>query len=241
MHGIYRDKGYGICLFNIVHEFAVFRLIDDRDDLALRLAAVCADRLIDRSTAVQIFKNKLTDLIFFLGENANAALLVTVNPADFPSEGPLGGALWQQELEARAFAVSGSYRAPAQKVGDFLNGIPSTGCGCVQPTYRPGVCWCDLNQILPEKIAGALKEALPQLDRNLAGFAHPEAVLTAPETRSSSPVRILRNEKKQSDVKGLYPCGEGAGNAGGIMSAAVDGILCAEALIAALEGNADEC
>ena len=174
------------------------------------------------------------------GENANAALLVTVNPSEFPYEGPLGGVQWQRELEAKAYAVSGSYRAPAQRVGDFLKGQPSTDCATVKPTYRPGVFWCDLNDVLPEKISGALKEALPQLDRNLTGFAHPDAVLTAPETRSSSPVRILRDENRQSAVKGLYPCGEGAGYAGGIMSAAVDGIMCAEAMIAALEENPDE-
>ncbi len=174
------------------------------------------------------------------GENANAALLVTVNPSDFPYGGPLGGVQWQRELEAKAYAVSGSYRAPAQKVGDFLKGQPSTASGNVKPTYRPGVYWCDLKDVLPEKITGALKEALPQLDRNLAGFAYPDAVLTAPETRSSSPVRILRDESRQSAVKGLYPCGEGAGYAGGIMSAAVDGILCAEAVIAALEEDSNE-
>jgi len=174
------------------------------------------------------------------GENANAALLVTVNPSEFPYEGPLGGVQWQRELEAKAYAVSGSYRAPAQRVGDFLKGQPSMDCGSVEPTYRPGVYWCDLKDVLPKKITGALKEALPQLDRNLAGFAHPDAVLTAPETRSSSPVRILRDENRQSAVRGLYPCGEGAGYAGGIMSAAIDGIMCAEAVIAALEGKLDE-
>ena len=103
------------------------------------------------------------------------------------------------------------------------------------PTYRPGVTWCDLRDALPEKITGALKQAIPELDRNLKGFSHPDAVLTAPETRSSSPVRILRNETRQSALAGLYPAGEGAGYAGGIMSAAIDGMLCAEALIDALE------
>ena len=101
----------------------------------------------------------------------------------------------------------------------------------MQPTYRPGVVWCDLHDVLPEKITRSIAQALPGLDRNLAGFADPDAVLTAPETRSSSPVRILRDESKQSCLKGLYPCGEGAGYAGGIMSAAIDGIQCAEAII----------
>ena len=167
------------------------------------------------------------------GQNANAALLVTLNPREFPYEGPLGGMYWQQEIEESAFRTGGSnYYAPAQLVGDFLGHRPSTGHGSVQPTYRPGVTWCDLHQVLPHKITRALEEALPQLDGNLAGFADADAVLTAPETRSSSPVRIVRDETKQSiGLKGLYPAGEGAGYAGGIMSAAIDGILCAEALM----------
>ncbi len=170
------------------------------------------------------------------GENANAALLVTLNPKDFPSEDPLAGMYWQQEIEEAAFRVGGSnYHAPAQRVEDFLAGQPSTGAGSVKPTYRPGVTWCDLHRVLPEKITGALKEALPQLDGNLNGFAHPDSVLTAPETRSSSPVRIIRDESKQSvGLLGLYPAGEGAGYAGGIMSAAIDGIMCAEALMDSL-------
>ena len=169
------------------------------------------------------------------GENANAALLVTVNPKDLPGDGPLAGMYWQREIEEAAFrAGGGNYHAPAQKVGDFLRGIPSEGPGSVLPTYRPGVTWCDLHSVLPKRITHALKEALPQLDENLAGFADPDAVLTAPETRSSSPVRIVRDETRQSALRGLYPTGEGAGYAGGIMSAALDGIQSAEALIAAL-------
>ncbi len=165
------------------------------------------------------------------GENANAALLVTVNPADFPHEGVLGGVKWQQEIEKRAYQVSGSYRAPAQTVGDFLAGRASVGSTGVEPTYRPGVTWCDLHDVLPEKLTRAMEEALPGLDRRLKGFADPSGVLTAPETRSSSPVRILRDEERQSGIRGLYPAGEGAGYAGGIMSAAVDGILTAEAIL----------
>ncbi len=166
------------------------------------------------------------------GDNANAALLVTVDPSDFPYEGPLGGVMWQREIEQRAFRYSGSYKAPAQKVGDFLAGRPSTGAGAVQPTYRPGVYWGDVRQVLPNCITDALAQALLQLDGILEGFAAPDAVLTAPETRSSSPVRIVRDSQRQASVKGLYPSGEGAGYAGGIMSAAIDGMLSAEALIA---------
>ena len=168
------------------------------------------------------------------GENANAALLVTVNPEEFPYEGNLGGVHWQRDIEAAAYGASGSYRAPAQRVGDFLAGRASAGAGAVQPTYTPGVHWCDLNRILPEKISRCLKEALPLLDGNLSGFADDDAVLTAPETRSSSPVRIIRGDDRQSSLKGFYPCGEGAGYAGGIMSAAIDGIMSAEAVIQAI-------
>ena len=170
------------------------------------------------------------------GENANSALLVTLNPADFPGEGPLAGMYWQREIEAAAFEAAGSsYFAPAQKVGDFLAHRPSIGPGEVQPTYRPGVTWCDLHSVLPAKITRALEEALPLLDGNLSGFASGDSVLTAPETRSSSPVRSVRNEEKQSiGIRGFYPSGEGAGYAGGIMSAAIDGILCAESLISSL-------
>ena len=168
------------------------------------------------------------------GENANAALLVTVSPEEFPISGTLGGMYWQRQIEEQAFKVSGSYRAPAQRVGDFLKGIPSTGPGSVQPTYRPGVHWCDLHDVLPAQLTKAMEQALPKLDGQLKGYGDPDAVLTAPETRSSSPVRILRDENRQSQIKGLYPCGEGAGYAGGIMSAAVDGIQTAEAILAEL-------
>ncbi len=169
------------------------------------------------------------------GENANAALLVTLHPNDFPDKSVLGGMLWQQELEEKAFIAGGSnYHAPCQLVGDFLSGRKSERLGSVQPTYRPGVTLCDLHEVLPPRITDVLEQALPLLDKRLHGFADPEAVLTAPETRSSSPVRMIRDESKQSALRGLYPCGEGAGYAGGIMSAAVDGIVCAEALIANL-------
>ena len=172
------------------------------------------------------------------GENANAALLVGVSPADFPTAGPLGGVLWQRTLEQRAFrAGGGTYFAPAQRVEDFLARRPSTGPGTVRPTYRPGVVWCDLHDVLPPCITDVLEQALPLLDRKMAGFAHPDAVLTAVESRSSSPVRILRDGSGQSAVRGLWPCGEGAGYAGGIVSSAVDGIRCAESLLKGEEAN----
>ncbi len=170
------------------------------------------------------------------GENANAALLVSVNPRDFPGDDVFAGMRWQEDIEKKAFrAGGGNYFAPAQRVEDFLAGRPSAGPGMVMPTYRPGVTWCDLHDVLPEKLTRALKEALPQLNENLRGFCHPDSVLTAPETRSSCPVRILRDETRQSvSLKGLYPAGEGAGYAGGIMSAAIDGMTCAEAIIESL-------
>lgn len=167
------------------------------------------------------------------GENANAALLVTVRPEDVPIEGVLGGMYWQRQIERDCYAVSGGYRAPTQKVGDFLQHRASSACGSVTPTYRPGVHWCDLHTCLPRHITQALEKALPQLDAKLQGFADADAVLTAPETRSSSPVRIVRDASRQSTaVRGLYPTGEGAGYAGGIVSAAIDGMETAEAILA---------
>ena len=165
------------------------------------------------------------------GENANSALLVTLHTEDFPYPGALGGMYWQRDIERAAFAHSGDYRAPAQLAGDFLAHKKSEGAGRVKPSYRPGVSWCDLHEVLPESITRVLENALPELGKKLRGFDAPDAVLTAPETRSSSPVRILRDERRRSLVRGVYPCGEGAGYAGGISSAAVDGMKCAESLI----------
>ena len=116
-------------------------------------------------------------------------------------------------------------------MGDFLAGKASVGPGDVQPTYRPGVAWCDLHEILPEKITASIAEALPLLEGKLKGFGAHDAVMTAPETRSSSPVRIIRDENRQSSLLGLYPTGEGAGYAGGIMSAAIDGMMTAESIL----------
>ncbi|MGM9521520.1 MAG: NAD(P)/FAD-dependent oxidoreductase [Oscillospiraceae bacterium] len=170
------------------------------------------------------------------GENANSALLVGLSPQDFPYPGPLGGMYWQREIEQRAYkAGGGGCFAPAETVGSFLG---TETAPTVAPTYKPGVTYCRLETVLPEKVTRVLREALPVLDKKLRGFAAPGAVMTAPETRSSSPVRILRDGAFESpSVGGLYPCGEGAGYAGGIMSAAVDGMLCAEALIASLPSD----
>lgn len=171
------------------------------------------------------------------GENANSALLIAVSPADFPGNDPLAGVRFQREWEQRAFQLVGeTYRAPAQRVGDFLQGTASTGVGDVVPTYRPGVTYTDLARCLPDYAVRDMREAIRLFDRRLKGFAHAGALLTGPETRSSSPVRIERDESGQSALRGLYPCGEGAGYAGGILSAAVDGVKCAERLAAGKEG-----
>ena len=165
------------------------------------------------------------------GENANAALLVTLHTEDFPGEGVLAGMQWQREIERAAYRYSGSYRAPAQLAGDFLRNQPSTKPASVKPSYEPGVVWGDLRRVLPARITDVLQNAIPALGQKLLGFDDPDAVLTGPETRSSSPVRILRDGTMQSSLRGLYPCGEGAGYAGGITSAAVDGLRCAEAVL----------
>ena len=169
-------------------------------------------------------------------ENANSALLVGVDPEDFGSDHPLAGMYLQREIERKAFVLGGrTGKAPAQLVGDLLEGRASTQVRSVNPSYKPGVVMCDLSDLLPDFIISAMREALPLLSKKLRGFDHPDAVLTGPETRSSSPVRIPRNEAFVSiDCGGLYPCGEGAGYAGGITSAAVDGVRCAEAVLSAL-------
>lgn len=166
------------------------------------------------------------------GKNANSALLVTVKPEDFPDKSPLGGMYWQREIERTAYREGGgNYSAVSQLAGDFMKKKPSSSPKTITPSYAPGVKFGDIRKVLPKKICDTLALAIPELSKKLRGFDDPDAVLTAPETRSSSPVRILRGDDRQSSIKGLYPCGEGAGYAGGIMSAAVDGMLTAEAVI----------
>lgn len=166
------------------------------------------------------------------GENSNSAVLVNVTPNDFKGESPLEGMYFQKDLEQKAFKLGGSnYNAPIQRFEDFENNVKSTHIGEIKPTYKPGVTLSNLNEILPDFISKTLIEGIKYFDKSIKGFAHPDAILTGVETRSSSPVQITRNENKQSNIKGLYPCGEGAGYAGGIMSAAVDGIKCAIAVL----------
>ena len=180
------------------------------------------------------------------GHNANAALLVGITPDDFGYEGPLGGVQFQRDIEQAAYELAvkngGSpYQAPSQTVGSFLGA--GDGDGVVEPTYARGTVACDLHECLPPFVSRALEAAIPRLDRKLRGFADPSAVMTAPETRSSSPVRILRADdcqalwgtgiidQTEAGGTGVYPCGEGPGYAGGITSAAVDGLKVAETLV----------
>jgi uncharacterized FAD-dependent dehydrogenase len=165
--------------------------------------------------------------------NANAGIVVGITPADYP-EHPLAGVAFQRHFEELAFAAGGgTYAAPAQRLGDFLARRGSTTLGEVVPSYRPGVRPTDLAACLPDFAVAAIREALTAFDRQIKGFALADAVLTGVETRTSSPIRIRRDNSFQSvNTRGLYPAGEGAGFAGGILSAGVDGIRVAEAVAA---------
>jgi hypothetical protein len=164
---------------------------------------------------------------------ANAALLVQVRPEDFGGE-VLGGVAFQREYEAAAFRIAGGdYRAPVQSVGDFLRGTAGSSDFCVSPTYRPGIVSCSLDDCLPSFVTRTLRDALPAFDVKIEGFAAPDVPLIGVEMRSSAPCRILRDRESFVSVStpGLYPVGEGAGYAGGIMSAAVDGLKAALAFL----------
>jgi hypothetical protein len=166
------------------------------------------------------------------GQNSNSALLVPVTPGDFPSNHPLAGIEFQREWERKAYiAGGGNYRAPAQLVGDFLKKQVSGKTRSVTPSYRPGVKLTRLDSCLPKYVIESIRAALPLMDQKIRGFAHPEAILTGVETRSSSPVRLERDEKCEANISGIYPAGEGAGYAGGIVSSAIDGLTVAEAII----------
>lgn len=167
------------------------------------------------------------------GINSNSAVLVGIGPKDFGSQHPLAGIDYQEKIETAAFKMTGeTYKAPAQRLEDFFLGRETKNFGDVIPSYRPGVEPSDIGKLLDEDICNSLREGIKSFGRKLKGFDLPDAVITAPETRSSSPVRILRNDRAVSiGLEGLYPCGEGAGYAGGITSAAVDGIRCAEAIM----------
>jgi hypothetical protein len=163
--------------------------------------------------------------------NANAGIVVGITPADYPDH-PLAGIAFQRHWEERAFEAGGrNYSAPSQRVGDFIAGRASTALGSVVPSYKPSVTPTDLSTCLPDYAIAAIREALPAFDRQIKGFAMDDAVLTGVETRTSSPISIRRGADFQSiNTHGLYPAGEGAGYAGGILTAAIDGIKVAEAI-----------
>jgi hypothetical protein len=170
--------------------------------------------------------------------NANAGIVVGITPADYPGD-PMAGVALQRHWEERAFvAGGGTYAAPVQLVADFLAERPSTVLGSVVPSYRPGVTPTDLATCLPDFAVAAMREALLAFDREIPGFAREDAVMTGVETRTSAPIRIRRDDTFQSvNTRGLYPAGEGAGYAGGILSAGVDGIRVAEAVALDLCGE----
>jgi uncharacterized protein len=170
------------------------------------------------------------------GKNANSGIVVGITPEDYPGS-PIAGIEFQRRLEENAFKLGGgTYEAPGQLVGDFLIGTASEQLGSVKPSYKPGVHLCDLSSSLPDYAIEAIREAIPAFDKQLDGFAMHDAVLTGVETRTSSPICIKRGSDYQSlNTKGLYPAGEGAGYAGGILSAGVDGIKVAEAVALSIQ------
>lgn len=167
-----------------------------------------------------------------MGDNSNAAFLVSVTPADFPGDSPLSGIELQRRIERRAFSLTSDYRAPAQRLDDFLAGRASSETGSVKPSYPRGTELCETDRYLPDFITNSLRQAVPDFDDWMCGFYYPDAIITGPETRTTSPVRFLRDEANMAEgFKGIFPAGEGAGYAGGIVSSAVDGIRTAERLI----------
>ncbi len=170
------------------------------------------------------------------GENSNSALLVSITPDDFESDNPLAGIEFQRRWEKAAFIAGGSdYCAPIQLVGDFLAERVSTEIKTVKPTYKPGVKLTSLDSCLPDYVIESIREALPLFGQKIKGFDHPDSILTGVETRSSSTICIERNEALESNISGIYPAGEGAGHAGGIVSSAIDGLKVAEAIIGLLK------
>jgi uncharacterized protein len=165
-------------------------------------------------------------------ENANSALVVGIDPKDFESDHPLAGIAFQRKWEQKAFDLGGrNYNAPVQLLADFMQGRPSNNFGTVRPTYKPGTAFADLNQCLPVYVSATIKEAVRAFDKKVRDFAMPDAVLTGVETRTSSAVRMERSAMFESNIANVYPIGEGAGYAGGIVSAAIDGIKVVEALL----------
>lgn len=165
------------------------------------------------------------------GKNANSALLVGINPSDFYQNSPLDGLTYQEKYEKSAFEVAKDYRAPCNLLGEFVDGKVAAAHRTIVPSYPHGVIYCNLSTCLPDYVVNALRQAIPELNKKLKGFQDADAVLTGVETRSSSPVRILRNDRRESNFAGVYPIGEGAGYAGGITSAAIDGLKTAISIL----------
>ena len=163
-------------------------------------------------------------------QNANSALIVTVNPSDFPLEGPLSGMAFQRTLEEKAFQA-GNGSIPVQLFGDFCQNRRSTALGAVTPCIKGAYTFADLNQVLPSFLTQPLKESIGYFERIIPGFSREDAILSGVESRTSSPVRIVRDAQFESNISGVYPCGEGAGYAGGITSAAMDGLKTGEAIV----------
>jgi uncharacterized FAD-dependent dehydrogenase len=168
------------------------------------------------------------------GKNSNSAILVTIGKDDLQSAHPLAGIDFQRKIESQAYIMGGGgYKAPVQRLEDFLSKQNSVMFGEVTPTYTPGTSFAEADSYLPEYVSGSIRQAISEMEDWMPGFAFQDALLTGPETRSSSPVRILRGSNHQATgISGLFPCGEGAGYSGGIISAAVDGVICAEMILA---------
>ena len=212
---------------------AEYKLVYHGDERSCYTFCMCPGGYVMASSSEEntIVTNGMSEFLRD-GENANSAVLVNVLATDFEGDSPLAGIVFQKDLEEKAFVLGGkNYYAPIQRVEDFINNKKSEKIGDVKPTYLPGVTLSNLNEILPEFVSETLKKGLLKFDKDIKGFASPDAILTGVETRSSSPVRIKRNEDFEANIKGVYPCGEGAGYAGGIMTAAVDGIKCAIAIL----------
>lgn len=180
---------------------------------------VMASASEEKSIVTNGMSNKKRD-----GINANAALLVGINPSDFFVDNPLDGLSYQEKYEKMAFAISGDYKAPCNLLAEFMTNKVATAARSIIPSYPHGVIYCQLDRCLPSYVVRSIREAIPLLNKKLKGFQDEDAVLTGIETRSSSPIRILRDENRMSTVSGIYPVGEGAGYAGGITSAAIDGL-----------------
>ena len=206
----------------------------NREGQAVYTFCMCPGGVVVPAASVEktVVTNGMSDYLRD-GENANAALVASVDSRDF-GEDPMAALRWQEELEKAAWRLTGSFRAPAQTAGDFLAGRPGYTAGRVRPTYAIGVEGADFSRLFPPRIVEQLRLGLRSFGRKLPGFDAPDSFLTGPETRTSSPVRVLRDEGLQATkVRGLWPCGEGGGYAGGIMSAAVDGLRVAEGIIGA--------